>query len=147
MERLNQWLTLIANLGVIAGLIFLIFEVDQTNNMMRAQTRSGISDAIIENITLGIEPRILSAYLKQESGEALSREEAHLLDQLTNATLGLWENTHYQYRNGLFDTDEFEADLEVWREEMQSPEFKRHWQARSATYSRSFRAEIDKLIE
>ena len=116
MEKLNRWLTLIANLGVIAGLVFLIIEIDQNNNMMQAQTRSSISEAIIDNIQMGMEPAIVSAYLKQESGESLSLEEEYLLDQATNATLRLWENTHYQYRMRLFDEDEFEADLAVWRD-------------------------------
>ena len=70
---------------------------------------------------------LFCAYLKQESGESLSLEEEYLLDQAANATLRLWENTHYQYRMGLFDEDEFEADLAVWRDAMRSPEYKKHW--------------------
>lgn len=146
-DRLNRWLTLGANLAVLVGLIFLVIEINQNNEMMRAQTRSGISDAIIDNIKLGMDPRVVVAYQKQRSGQPLSDEETYLLDQIANATLRLWENTHYQYRNGLFDDDEFEADLAVWREAMQAPEFRSHWSSRRQTYSEAFRRQIDDLVE
>lgn len=114
---------------------------------MRAQTRAEISYAIIDNIKMGMDPMVIAAHEKERAGEPLSRSDEELLDSLVNATFRLWENTHYQYRNGLFDDDEFEADLEVWRDSMQLPEFRRHWQARRLTYSQSFRDEIDKLVE
>ena len=114
---------------------------------MRAQTRSDVSDSIIDNIKLGMDPRVISAYRKQEDGQALSAEEVELLDMMASATLRLWENTHYQYRNGLFDDAEFEADLEVWREDMQAPEYALHWSSRRHTYSEAFRRQIDALIE
>jgi hypothetical protein len=129
------------------GLVFLVIEINQNNEMMRAQTRSGVTDAIIDNIKLGMDPRVIVAYQKQRNGQQLSEEESYLLDQIANATLRLWENTHYQYRNGMFDDDEFEADLAVWRETMQAPEFRQHWSSRSHTYSEAFRRQIDELVQ
>ena len=146
-ENVNQWLTLGANLAVLIGLVLLIVEISQNNDMMRAQTRSGISDAIIQNITMGMDPRVIEAYQKQANGQALGYEDEILLDSMANATLRLWENTHYQFRNGLFDDDEFEADLAVWREQMAAPEFQRHWMAHRNTYSQAFREQIDTFVE
>ena len=36
--KLNQWLTLGANLGVLAGLLLLVVELNQNHEMMRSQT-------------------------------------------------------------------------------------------------------------
>ena len=113
-DRLNLWLTLAANLAVLVGLVFLGVEINQNNEMMRAQTRSGITDAIIDNVKMYMDPRVIVANQKRRSGQPLSDEESALLNSLASATLRLWENTHYQYRNGLFDDAEFEADLAVW---------------------------------
>ena len=146
-KQLNQWLTLGANLAVLVGLALLIVEISQNNEMMRAQARSGISDAIIDNIKLGMDPRVIAAYQTQANGKALNAEEEYLLDAMANATLRLWENTHYQYRNGLFDDEEFEADLAVWRELMRTPEYRKHWEAHRSTYSAAFRRQIDNLNE
>ncbi len=42
-EALNRWLTLTANVGVIAGIVFLAVEIRQNTDMMRAQTRSSVT--------------------------------------------------------------------------------------------------------
>jgi hypothetical protein len=42
-DRLNRWLTLGANVGVLVGIILLVFELSQNREMMRAQTRNEIS--------------------------------------------------------------------------------------------------------
>ena len=146
-DRLNRWLTLAANLAVLVGLVFLVVEINQNNEMMRAQTRSGITDAIIDNVKMYMDPRVIVAHQKRRSGQPLSDEESALLNSLASATLRLWENTHYQYRNGLFDDAEFEADLAVWREDMKKTEFKLHWSSRRHTYSEAFRTQIDELME
>jgi len=39
MDRYNQWLTLLANVGVIAGIIFLAIEL-RHNNMLLVEQRS-----------------------------------------------------------------------------------------------------------
>ena len=43
MDRLNQWLTLLANIGVIVGIVFLAFEIQQNTEMMKAQTRDSMA--------------------------------------------------------------------------------------------------------
>ena len=49
-SRTNQWLTLAANVGVLIGLIVLIFELGQNTDMMRAQivqSRAENSSAVL----------------------------------------------------------------------------------------------------
>jgi len=44
LDDLNKWLTLAANVGVLAGIIFLAIELQQNTNMMQAQTRQAITE-------------------------------------------------------------------------------------------------------
>lgn len=39
IDKLNRWLTLGANIGVIAGILFLAIELQQNNELMAAQNR------------------------------------------------------------------------------------------------------------
>ena len=39
-ERLNRWLTLGANLGVLVGILLLVFELNQNRDLVRAQTEN-----------------------------------------------------------------------------------------------------------
>jgi len=46
-DRLNRWLTLGANIGVLVGIILLIVELNQNRQMMQAQTRNELSMGIV----------------------------------------------------------------------------------------------------
>ena len=39
-DRLNRWLTLGANVGVLIGIVFLAFELQQNNENLAAQQRA-----------------------------------------------------------------------------------------------------------
>ena len=41
MERMNEWLTLLTNIGVIAGLAILIYEINQNTNALQNETDVG----------------------------------------------------------------------------------------------------------
>lgn len=112
-KRLNSWLQLAANLGVIAGLIFVALELAQNSAMTRAQTRAEVTQAVLHLIELERDPRVVQANLKLQRGEDLTEDDVYLLDNMANATLRVWENTYYQYSADLFDEAEFAADLQV----------------------------------
>ena len=44
-EKLNSWLTLGANIGVLIGLVLLIVEIQQNTEMMRAQINQSRTEA------------------------------------------------------------------------------------------------------
>ena len=116
MDKINQWLTLAANLSVLAGILFLALELNQNGQMMRTQTRNAISDSIINfqlnSVSSGLQAL---AYKANSDPSSLTREESQNVLLFYVANLRLWENIYYQYRNGLFDEAEFEAESSSWR--------------------------------
>jgi hypothetical protein len=38
-SKLNEWLTLIANLAVVGGIVFLAVEIHQNNELLRSESR------------------------------------------------------------------------------------------------------------
>jgi hypothetical protein len=46
VDRLNSWLSLIANIGVIAGFIFLAYEIQQNTAQLRADASYSINEAL-----------------------------------------------------------------------------------------------------
>ena len=45
-DRVNRWLTLGANIGVLVGIVLLIFELNQNREMMRAQIRNELTTGV-----------------------------------------------------------------------------------------------------
>ena len=77
MDRLNVWLTLAANLGVIAGIIFLGLEIQQNTRMMQAaaiQDSTGIAREQILMFATDAETNRI-AMIGTEDPSVLSLEE------------------------------------------------------------------------
>ena len=53
-KRINDWLTLGANIGVLIGIILLLVELNQNSTMMRAQTRFEVSQSIVDLLNLSL---------------------------------------------------------------------------------------------
>jgi hypothetical protein len=146
INRLNHWAGLAANICVIAGIAFLALELNQNSRMTASQTRADLTQTVLTLIEMERHPILLEAYDRIAKGEELDSVHEALLDNMANANIRHWENTYYQYQNGLFDEYEFEADFEVWREEFRSPIYQKHWINRRHTYSQGFREVVDELV-
>jgi len=52
LDKLNQWLALAANIGVIAGIVFLALEVQVNTSAIRSSTIQAITDASANSLQL-----------------------------------------------------------------------------------------------
>ena len=150
MQKIDfgQTITILANIGVIAGIIFLAIEVQQNNTLMRAQTRSDISRDV-SGMLLG---NAHSPYLE----EMLYPEELQLWDGnigrvrravATVAMFRIWENMHYQNRMGLYDDSEFSFELEAWRVNLAQETIKSIWCSSRPRFSPEFVETVASLLE
>ena len=146
LDRLNRWLSLTANLGVIAGLIFLAVEIQQNTSMMRFQTRSTITGYIHALLEMERHPKIVSAYKKIATGETLSFEEHYILRNMANATFRSWENSFYQNQAGLFEAGEYQAEIEVGREMMKEEHMLNYWMSDQKNYSVPFQEHVNTVL-
>ena len=146
MEKLNHWLTLLANIGVIAGIIFLAVEINQNTDMMRAQTRSAVTGSIITLLQMERDPHVMSGRRKVSIGEDLTFEESYFLDNMANATFRQWENSFYQHKAGLFEEAEYLAEVQVGKEMMLEAPMAEHWQRNSQVYSEPFRDHVNQVL-
>lgn len=128
-DRLNKWLTLIANLGVIAGIIFLAMELRQNTEMMRAQSRTAMSQDTGNLLTLNVsDASYLGVVDRGLAGEELTAVERTQFRRTYNAWIWHWNNLVYQHRVGLYDDDEYSLQIEIVRDDINRlPGLKKHW--------------------
>ena len=113
---LGQTLRLLGNVGVIVGILLLVYELNQNRDMMRAQTRNELSQGLIEILLeLSNDAEGVNIFTRGNRGENLTEYEFARYELMTIAQLRYHENVHYQYRNGLYDEDEYLAQREAWR--------------------------------
>ena len=70
MSKLNERLTLVANLSVVAGIVFLGVEMRQNTDMMRAQIRDSITEKQMEYLGWrATSPELSAIIVKAQTGD------------------------------------------------------------------------------
>ena len=147
-DRLNRWLTLGANVGVLVGIILLIVELDQNREAVQAQTRTNLSQGIVDYMSLVASNGELASLRRRiDLGEEATEDEQYQYRLITRALVRYWENVHYQYRQGLYDDSEFAAHREAIRDYFAySKAIVEFWCGNKHGMSREFAEEIDGLL-
>jgi hypothetical protein len=116
MTKINvgQAIQILANLGVIAGIVFLGIELQQNNALLGAEARASRAQVRIDTLDAAAgNPELLSAYLKLRAGQSLTPMEQLLTDIGTTRSLVVWQYVYGEFRAGLID--EADIPLENWR--------------------------------
>ena len=101
-QTLKQNIEIIASIGVLLGIILLVYELNQNRQMIQAQTRTTIAEGITDYmVTIFSDEELASLFSRGDAGEELSRNERIQYSGLRIALNRYFENVHYQYRNGL----------------------------------------------
>jgi len=149
MSKLNQWLTLVANLSVVVGIVFLAVELRQNTEVMRAQTRDSMTEKqLMFSEWVATSPELATAWSAARSGgmDALDSVQQPMFVFLMQGVLRTWENEYYQYEQGLYSAADFAPRLERMRRNMEIPMFQQAWDGQRDTFAPSFRAEIDRIV-
>ena len=105
-DRLNRWLTLVANFGVVVGLFLLIAEVNHASKLAEVdayQTR--IRDIQELNLHLALSDSLADILSKadNEGVEALTPSEFNRARAWYSAIMRGMQGQYYQYQNGFLD--------------------------------------------
>ena len=147
-DKVNRWLTLGANIGVLIGIILLVVELSQNRDMIRAQTRNDISQQLSNRLlAVGTNSQMASVMRRARVGDELTRDEETQVYFYLVANMRDWENIHYQYRHGTFDEREFDAEKSAWRQVIRdNSAFQYVWCYSRQNYSPDFVAELESLL-
>lgn len=113
IEKINTWLTLIANVGVLAGIVFLALEIQQSNRIAIATTDLGIGEGFNSFNESVYEDKDMSVLLAR----AMSAEAEFSPDEEVALRLWLYVflNTHVSaeiaYINGLATEETYEGNF------------------------------------
>lgn len=143
---LGQILTIVANFGVIAGIALLAFELAQTRELTKAQIRNDLSYGLSSYFSVIANLEYSEIVTRSRNGETLSESEAGLLITVDGMLFRIFENTHYQYRLGLFDEVEFEAQREQWRRTLTDKTRVQLWCRARGGFSPEFVEEVNALL-
>ena len=145
---LGQTIQIIANIGVIAGIIFLVVELQQNNEALSIQTRLDREDVFREGLARRFQqsPDMLRAVAKSKRGDALSDEEILILDWENHAVLTDLMLVYMQVYDDLLREDAI--PVAVWRNGFQNtyPRMADYWSDNKQIYHTVFVEWMDENI-
>ena len=114
-ETLTKWIALGANIGVIAGIIFLGFEISQNNELLAVQVNLAQLSVqrerrsrVIENVD-----RLAETVVKDRDGVEISETDVMRLSLHYLDTIDSWEWEFREYQAGRMTADVM--DIDNWR--------------------------------
>lgn len=111
-DNANRWLTLIANFAVIAGIVFLAYEVQQNTQQLKAQSyQSWVESNMVINTTIS-DPSISAVVQRGNLDSRNLAPDNYIAYAMFHMSLmQMAQTTHYLYLSGSLDE-------ELWRAEM-----------------------------
>jgi len=146
-DRLNRWMTLAANLGVLAGIFLLLVELQQNTEsakLQAAQSYVALSHEL--DFRLVGDPTLIAPFYT--SPEERTPEESRRLDRWYFGSLRTWENGYYLHSKGVLDDDLWSGQKEFMGDLLRrDDELRNYYQMNRKYFSESFTAYLDLLTE
>ncbi len=100
--ELGQTITILANLGVIAGIVFLGVELRQNNELLEVQAEMAMSDVRANTILADViaQPELIELMLKDE--QSLTEVERYRRLAMGLRVLRNWQGRHRLVQRGPF---------------------------------------------
>ena len=111
LDKLNQWLVLVANLGVLLGIIAVVLELRQTQTTMSAEASSVRAQMALDIGEIRYEYEIHIITQKLQNGQELTFDEEVRLQRSEENMLRYFENLHYQNEIGVLDEEIWNANF------------------------------------
>lgn len=112
-DNLNKWLAVLANIGVLAGIVFLSLEIDQSNRIAEREARSELIDlSIASNRASWESPEIAALMVKlREKNPELTEIEEYRAFSYANLQVNQAIRLNLTFEEGLLDEAVLERNM------------------------------------
>lgn len=134
LDKSNQWLALLANIGVVAGIIFLAFELQQNNKQLELQSYQSWVAANLEINAALTNPALSEIMARGHLNSVnLSNESFIAYAMLNMSVIQMAQSTDYLYRAGSLDKELWEAEMNRAAGILAFPGVRQWWEAGGRT--------------
>lgn len=101
-DRLTRWLTLLANIGVIAGIVVLAVEIQQSNRIAIASTEIEVRNSFDNlNVAIFSDPNLTELLVRLSDVDAqVTPEEDFRIYAYVLSAINTWLGIEAAYANG-----------------------------------------------
>jgi len=146
-DRLNRWITLGANLGVLVGVFLLVIELRQNTEsaeLQAAQSYITISHEL--DFRIVDDPSLITLFMTPP--DERTPEDLLRMDRWYFGSLRTWENGYYLHSRGVLD-DDLWSGQEAFMADMlrNNKDIRNYYEMNRAYFSKRFIGFLDRLVE
>ena len=146
LDRVNRWLTLAANIGVLLGVIFVGYELRLSTDLAKLTARQEIAhDSYVTALTIAGDEGLAEAVYLVNDGQPLTPVQDVRLRTLVYATNAIYDNIFFQYQEGMVSQDQWGAFENSLRRVRGEPSNVVYWMPE--LYSESYRELVERIDE
>lgn len=140
---LGQTIGILANIGVIAGIVFLGIELHQNNELLEAEVRYNHKETRVDySKYISSNPDLVDALIRSRNGEILTDHDLFQLDRLRDITFTSWAWDYTESTNS-----DLEIPVEAYKAVLAKDYFLiEQWSVSKTYYPADFVQFIDELI-
>ena len=144
-DRLNRWITLGANIGVLVGLLLLVAELRQTNSIAKAEAINVMTQNSYTILQMYREPRNIVALdrVNEHGWEELTSEQQLLISSVESMVMSHIQNAYIQHKLGIIDDSYFDAMLWNLDQSLQVGWRREFWESAKTSYTREFQLFVE----
>jgi len=140
---LGKSIQILANVGVIAGILFLAVEIRQNNELLATQARYERADVRRSaNLRYIENPELIRVTVAAQNGAPLTEEDSYLLERAYRLTLDDYNFVYEEYRRGLLD----ERSLPGGGTFRRSPGMEALWNQQKESYDPEFAQWVEETL-
>lgn len=134
--------------AVVATLGYLAIEIRQNTRVARSATRQAIADMTIKYASQLVEDKSLAeAFLRDYQGHEVDPADRLRLYARHYMTLRNWENTHWQFVNGMLSEDEWRGFRLNLKTVFEWESTRVYWAGERHLYSTAFQREVGAILK
>ena len=145
---LGQAIAIVANLGVIASIAFLAFELRQNTQAVElASAQSYLAGGSELDLRIATDTSLASLLIRSTDQQPVDAVDELRLERWNYAVLRQWETTHYLHLIGALDESLWLAyRQEIKKIFLRTPKMQAHWQANSGSFTPAFGSELAAVL-
>ena len=149
LDRINRWMMLAANIGVLIGILFLIFELRQNTVASRLNSSKTFQDNFSEmGYFIAENPEFADLLERGRQGEDLNGVDKLRITVFYNNVLRTWQDAHLQVLTGTLDDKIWQGSRRRLAAVMTEDKgLYKHWQANQSEFSPAFNRMIKDALE
>ena len=149
LDSTNRWLTLVANIGVLAGIIFLAYELQQNTVATKLEAASNFNSSFSEiELFIAGSPEFAELLSRGREGKEITGADQLRLLVFYNQILRQWQFTHFQYMSDAMDEDNWQAQRAFMAEIIRGDlGLLTHWRTFSHQYNSAFNSVLESISD